>query len=361
MDSRFRGNDGSPVEDIRPDVAELAVHPIALGARISLRPRTRYPRHSTGIGGSVMKFGIHNPSWLFGADPAEMFEGVKARACWAEEHGFTWFSVMDHLIQIPLVGAPDEPFMEGWTVLSALAAVTRRIRLATLASSVAYRNPAHLAKIAAGVDVISRGRLTLGIGAGWFETEYRQYGWAFPSRPAVRIAQMTEAVRLIRALWSEPRTTFHGRYFHAEDAILEPKPVQRPHPPIMIAGGGEQLTLRAVARLGDACNVFGNPDEVRAKFAVLRRHCEAEQRDYTTIEKTTVVGFLLARDEAALAAKKARLGVVEPFRGFAGTVPAAADLLGRYAEAGVDLLITSAWRNDPETHELLAAEIMPNA
>ena len=122
-----------------------------------------------------MKFGIHNPSWLFGPDPAEIFEAVKAKALWAESRGFTWFSVMDHLIQIANVGAPDEPFMEGWTVLSALAAVTSRIRLATLATSVAFRNPAHLAKIAAGVDLISRGRLTFGFGAGWHEPEYRQY------------------------------------------------------------------------------------------------------------------------------------------------------------------------------------------
>jgi alkanesulfonate monooxygenase SsuD/methylene tetrahydromethanopterin reductase-like flavin-dependent oxidoreductase (luciferase family) len=121
-----------------------------------------------------MKFGIHNPSWLFGSDPVEAFEAAKAKAQWAENHGFVWFSVMDHLIQIGGVGAPDEPFMEGWTVLSALAAVTSRIRLATPATSVGYRKPAHLAKIAACVDLISRGRLTLGIGAGYFETEYRQ-------------------------------------------------------------------------------------------------------------------------------------------------------------------------------------------
>src|SRR5471030_2515850 len=116
-----------------------------------------------------MKFGIHNPSWLFGPDPNDLFDGVAKKARWAEDHGFTWFSVMDHLIQIANVGAPDEPFVESWTVLSALAAVTRRIRLATLASSVAFRNPAHLAKVAAGVDLISRGRLTFGFGAGWFE------------------------------------------------------------------------------------------------------------------------------------------------------------------------------------------------
>jgi hypothetical protein len=107
-----------------------------------------------------MKFGIHSPSWWYGSNPADAFEAVKTKAQWAENHGYVWFSVMDHLVQIPGVGAPDEPFMEGWTVLSALAAVTSRIRLATLATSVGYRNPAHLAKIAAGVDLISRGRLT---------------------------------------------------------------------------------------------------------------------------------------------------------------------------------------------------------
>src|SRR6266480_2740656 len=137
---------------------------------------------------------------------------------------------MDHLIQIPGVRMPDELFIEGWTVLAALAAVTSRIRVATLATSVGYPNPAHLAKIAAGVDLISRGRLTLGIGAGYFETEYRQYGWEFPARPAVRIGQMEEAVRLILGMWTERRTTFEGKYFQARDAILEPKPVQKPHP-----------------------------------------------------------------------------------------------------------------------------------
>lgn len=307
-----------------------------------------------------MKFGIHNPSWIFGSDPAEAFEGARAKAQWAENHGFAWFSVMDHLIQIPPVGAADEPFIEGWTALSALAAVTSRIRLATLATSVAYRNPAHLAKIAAGVDLISRGRLTLGIGAGWFETEYRQYGWDFPTRPAVRIRQMEEAVRLILALWSNPRTDFRGTYFHAEAAILEPKPVQKPHPPIMIAGGGEQLTLRAVARLGDACNVFGDPAEAGRKFAILRQHCEAEGRNYDTIEKTCLVSLLLARDDAALAAKRARLAAGSPFRGVAATPSEVTELVGRYHDAGAQLLISSAYRNDAETHELLASDVMPH-
>ena len=306
-----------------------------------------------------MKFGIHNPSWLFGPDPAEIFEAVKAKALWAESHRFTWFSVMDHLIQIANVGAPDEPFVEGWTVLSGLAAVTKRIRLATLVSSVHYRNPAHLAKIAAGVDLISHGRLTFGIGAGWFETEYRQYGWEFPPRPAVRIRQMEEAVRLILAMWSEKRTTFQGKYYRAEGAILEPKPVQKPHPPVMIGGGGEQLTLRAVARLADACNVGGTPDVVWHKYEVLHRHCEAEGRNYEEIERTNIISFVIARDEAALAAKRQKLAVPANYYGVAGTVAEITDLVGKYREAGVQLLISSAYRNDAETFELLAADVMP--
>jgi len=258
------------------------------------------------------------------------------------------------------VGAPDEPFMEGWTMLSALAAVTNRIRLATLASSVGYRNPAHLAKIAAGVDIISRGRLTLGIGAGYFETEYRQYGWDFPERPAVRIRQMEEAVQLILAMWTEKRTTFHGRYFRAEEAILEPKPLQKPRPPVMVAGGGEQLTLRAVARLADACNVGGDPDMVRHKLSVLRSHCDAAQRDYDAIEKTHNNSWLLSRDEAGVAAKRERLAARGPLRGFVGTVSQAIDLIGQYRDAGVQLLINSDYCNDAETDELFASDVMPH-
>jgi F420-dependent oxidoreductase-like protein len=309
----------------------------------------------------VVKFGIHNSSWLDRPDPAEAFEGVKAKAQWAEDHGLVWFSVMDHMIQIPRVGTPDEPVLEGWTVLAGLAAVTDRIRLATLCSAVGYRNPAHLAKIAASVDLISRGRLTLGIGAGFFAEEYRQYGWEFPLRPATRIRQMEEAVQLILKMWTEPRTTFHGRYFHVEDAILEPKPVQKPRPPVMIAGAGEQITLRAVARLADACNIVdGEIAEVRHKLAVLRKHCDAAGRDYDTIERTRIQPWVFARDTAALALKRERLAAREPLRGFVGTVSEAIDLIGQYQEAGIDLLINADRRNDVETRELFVSDIMPN-
>ena len=306
-----------------------------------------------------MKFGIHNPSWRFEGGPAGIFPAVAAKARWAEENGFAWFSVMDHLIQIPIAGAPEEPFMEGWTVLAALAAVTHRIRLATLVTSVHYRNPALLAKIAAGVDQISQGRLTFGFGAGWFETEYRQYGYEFPKEPAMRIRQMVEALRLIKAMWTQERTTFEGKWFRVEDAILAPKPLQLPHPPIMIGGSGEQMTLRAVARHGNACNLFGDPATVRRKLAVLRRHCDEAGRDYEAIERTNTISLLLAPTAEAAAAKKARLDTAGRFGGLCGTPAQAAALVGAYAEAGIQMVISSAFANDAETLELLAAEVMP--
>jgi F420-dependent oxidoreductase-like protein len=306
-----------------------------------------------------MKFGIHNPSWLFGDDPHEAFESVKKKAQWAETHGFSWFSLMDHLIQIPFVGAEDEPFMEGWSTLSALAAVTSKIRLATLVTSVAYRNPAHLAKIAAGVDIISRGRLTFGIGAGWHIPEYQQYGWAFPEKPAVRIAQMEEAIQIALKMWSEPRAAFHGKYFHIQDAILEPKPVQKPHPPVMIGGSGEQLTLRAVARWADACNIFGDPATVKSKLDTLHGHCDKVGRNFNTIERTNLTTLLIAKDESALKAKKERMKVPDPFRGYALTVPQTIDLMSEFQNAGSQMLIFSSYKNDVETLELFAADVLP--
>ncbi len=306
-----------------------------------------------------MEFGIHNPSWLYSSDKYEAFEQLARKAQFCEEHGIAWFSVMDHLIQIPGVGAPDEPFLEGWTVLAALAAVTKRIRLATLVSSVAYRNPALLAKMAATVDIISRGRLTFGIGAGWYHQEYQQYGYVFPDKPAIRIRQMEEAVRLVKAMWQDERASFQGKYFSVQEAILEPKPVQKPHPPVMIGGGGEQLTLRALARIGDACNLFGDPATVQHKLDVLRRHCEAEGRNFDEIERTCLTSLIVARDEASLDKKRQALAVPQPFRGHAVTVSQAVDLVGRYRDVGVQMFITSIYRNDRESLELLAGEVVP--
>ena len=217
-----------------------------------------------------MNFGLHYPSWRFNNSRSQIFDDVKATVQWAESSGFSWFSVMDHLIQIDGIGPEDEPMMESWTILSALATVTQKMRLATLVTSVSYRNPAVLAKMAATVDVISNGRLTLGIGVGWYQEECRQYGYTFPATAARRIDQLAEAIQLIKALWLRKRATFQGDYFSITDAILEPKPVQQPHPPILIGGGGESLTLKLVALQANMTNVFGSPERVKHKFDVLR-------------------------------------------------------------------------------------------
>ncbi len=171
---------------------------------------------------------------------------------------------------------------------------------------------------------------------------------------------MEEAIQVALAMWTQPRATFHGKYFHIEDAILEPKPQQKPHPPILIGGSGEQLTLRAVSKFGDMCNIFGSPEEVKKKFDVLRGHCEKAGRNFDEIERSNLTALLLARDEAALKAKSKRLALPDAFRGHALTVPQAVDLVGRYRDAGVQTFITSIWKNDMESMELLASDVMPH-
>src|SRR5258707_8620484 len=165
----------------------------------------------------------------------------------------------------------------------------------------------------------------------------------------------------MRRLRPRPRPSIPGKYFQGKREIYEPNPVRTPHPPVMIAGGGEQMTLRAVARLADTCNlVRGDIAEARHKLAVLRRHCEALGRDYDTIEKTHVQRWMLARDGAALAAKRERLPPRGTSPGFSGTVSEAIDLMGQYRDAGIDLLIHSDGLHDVESLELFVSDIMPH-
>jgi F420-dependent oxidoreductase-like protein len=175
---------------------------------------------------------------------------------------------------------------EAWTALAALAAATDRIRLGVLVTGVTYRNPALLAKMAVTVDHVSDGRLELGVGAAWHEPEHRMFGWPYPS-DRERSDRLEEAVQLIRALFeADGPVNFEGRHYQLRDAIFDPKPVQRPRPPILIGGGGEKRTLRTLARYGDIMNVAGTPEEVRRKIEVLERHCRDAGRDPAEIEKT---------------------------------------------------------------------------
>ena len=189
---------------------------------------------------------------------------------------------------------------EGWSALAALAAITDRIRLGCLVTGVTYREPAVLAKMAATVDHVSDGRLEFAIGASWHEAEHRMYGIPFPPVKE-RQDRLEEAMQVIRLLFdADGRVNFDGTYYHLRDAVFVPKCVQRPHPPIMIGGGGEQRTLRAVARYGDVMNVFGTPDVVKKKIEVLERHCRDAGRDPAEIEKTVSASVVVSDNQGLI-------------------------------------------------------------
>jgi alkanesulfonate monooxygenase SsuD/methylene tetrahydromethanopterin reductase-like flavin-dependent oxidoreductase (luciferase family) len=202
--------------------------------------------------------------------------------------------------------------------------------------------------------------LNFGFGAGGYRPEYRSYGFEFIEKGSTRLEQMKEALQLILALWTEPRCTFHGKYFHTEDAILEPKPLQKPHPPILIGGVGPKITLRLIAEMGDACNLWGPPDEFVQQRDTLKQHCEAVGRDESTIEKTTYDLIVCAPNEAALKTKVARLlpRGVESWMALVGTPSRLMDVVGEYQRVGADQLCIDFAGNDPESYALFVEEVM---
>ncbi|GAB2966212.1 TIGR03560 family F420-dependent LLM class oxidoreductase [Amycolatopsis acidiphila] len=294
------------------------------------------------------------------ADPVAAFETVRELAVAADESGFHGLYAPDHFIPF---GPGADPVFEVWTTLAALATQTRRIRLGQLVTGNGYRNPALQAKMASTLDVISGGRLTFGIGAGWYGDEYTAFGYEFPSGPE-RLRQLGEAVRLIRALWTEPVTTFDGKYYQVREVVNQPAGVQRPHIPLMIAGGGEQVTLKLVARYGDLCNVQEPPDEVARKYAILARHCEAVGRDFTEITKTSTGYCIMAdTDEEALAAVPPWAPMVFPGDlaeyGLIGTAGTIRKRLAAFEDAGVDELIVGFHDAlEPATVRRFAAEFI---
>jgi F420-dependent oxidoreductase-like protein len=310
-----------------------------------------------------MKFGLRQHSFVWpDSTPDETWERTKRLVQRAEADGFASYWLMDHFYNLPVHGSSEhEPFLDVWTTLPALAAVTERIRLGPLVSPVGYRNPALLARMAASLDVISNGRLYLGFGAGGYQPEYEMYGFEFPARPSLRIAQMEEAVNLIRAMWTQPYTTFHGQFFHVEEAVLEPKPFQQPMPPILIGGVGEKFLLPTLARVGDACNLFGPPAAFRRVRQVLRRYCEAEGRDEATIEKTTYDVVLCAPTQAELDTKKQHLNFQPAeWKTLIGTPAQLVDMVGLYAEEGAQHLLLEFHQNDEESYTLFVEEVMQN-
>src|SRR3990170_3031351 len=307
-----------------------------------------------------MKFGLRNTSFIYPNGAGNIWEDTKTHIQRAERDGFDSFWVMGHFYQLPAHGSQEEPFLDAWTAFPALAVVTSRIRLGAMVSPVGYRNPALLARMAVSLDHISSGRMNFGFGAGGFKPEYRSYGFEFIEKASTRLAQMKEALQLILGLWTNPRFTFHGRYFHAEDAILEPKPLQKPHPPILIGGVGSKVTLRIIAELGDACNLWGPPAEFVKQRETLKRHCEEVGRDESTIEKTTYDLVICASTESALQTKIERLlpKGVEPWMAPVGMPSQLMDIVGEYEHVGADHLCLDFAGDDEESYSLFVEEVM---
>jgi F420-dependent oxidoreductase-like protein len=293
-----------------------------------------------------LKYGIYLSTGFVGElasfrDPIEAYETLTRAAQTADELGFETIWLPDHLHPFP----PSQAmFFESWATAAAFARDTRRVRIGHLVTGNSYRNPALQAKMASTLDVLSHGRYTFGIGAGWHEHEYHAYGYQYPDA-RTRLRQLGEAVQVIRALWNEEEATFEGSYYQVRGAINQPKGVQQPHVPMMIAGSGERVTLKLVAQYADACNVQGDMATIQHKFDVMRAHCEAVGREYESIHRTALTLCILGdTDGQAHALIPGWAPLVSPnpdiqSYGLVGTLGTIRQRLAAYEAAGVQELV----------------------
>jgi len=265
-------------------------------------------------------------------------------ALWRHAESTRWdvACVTDHFMPNTKERVGD--VLECWTTLAALAPMVPRMRIGTIVVGNTYRSPAVVAKMAATVDVISQGRLILGLGAAWQENEHEAYGIPFYT-VGERLARLDEACRVIKALWTQPKSAFDGKFYRLQDAPLEPKPVQRPHPELMIGGGGEKVTLGIVARHADHWNVWGGPETVARKGRILEEHCAKIGRDPRTITRSVNMTPLITDKkeevDALTTAVSRRMGYPEPLVRdllLAGSVAQIQDKLGKLREVGVSLV-----------------------
>ena len=284
-----------------------------------------------------MKIGLQIPDFSTPRGPERLGKELARVARTADEAGFEYIAVMDHFFQIGAVGPTEKEMLEGYTTLGYLAACTSRAALVTLVTGTIYREPGILAKIVTTLDVLSGGRAWLGIGAAWNEEESRGLGIPFPP-VAERFERLEETLQICLQMWHGDEKPYQGKYYHLERPLNSPQSLSRPHPPIMIGGGGEKKTLRLVAKYADACNLVAGRDEAR-KLDVLRQHCEAVGRDYDTIYKTAYYPF-------------------DPSRGTQRIL----DELGALAALGFHAAIgavANVW--DVTPLEVIGAEVIPRA
>lgn len=245
-----------------------------------------------------MKLGLSIMKFNWSGSPENIGSTLAGIGQAADGAGFDSLWVMDHFFQMDTNwGRPEEPMLDGYTALCYLAAITKHIRLGTMVTGVNYRHPGHLLKIVSNLDVLSGGRSYLGIGAGWYEREAKGLGFPFPSVKD-RFEMLEETLQIFKQVWGGDFSAYEGKHFQLAEPMNNPQPLTKPHPPILIGGGGEKKTLRLVAQYADACNlfIFAGEEQLVHKLEVLRQHCDAVRRDYAEIDKT-VLGVNLDDDE----------------------------------------------------------------
>lgn len=292
-----------------------------------------------------MKLGLQVPVFTYPQGQENLGDMFGLIAERAERAGLYSFWVMDHFFQIGFAGPPEMEMLEGWSALAFAAGRTNRIKLGTMVTGITYRYPGILVKTATTLDVLSHGRAYFGVGAAWNEEEHMGLGVPFPPL-AERFERLEETLQIALQMWNADEAPFEGKHYQLQRPLNSPQAVQKPHPPILIGGGGEKKTLRLVAKYGDACNLFALMGDatLKHKLDVLREHCAAENRPYSDIEKTTLNSFVLTRD--------GRDGSVSPSQ--------AIDIFASEAEMGIDQAIFSL-RNvhDLEAFDVLATQVVP--
>ncbi len=255
-----------------------------------------------------MRFGLFIPQgWrldLVGIAPQDQWQVMRDLAAYADAGPWDSLWVYDHFHTVPMPTA--EATHEAWTLMAAYAATTNRIKLGQMCTAISYRNPAYLAKVAATTDIISAGRVQMGIGGGWYEHEWRAYGYGFPSAGA-RLARLDEGVQIMRAAWRDGVVSFDGKHYQVDGAIVQPKPLQTGGIPLWIAGGGEKVTLRIAAKYAQYTNFTSEPDGFAHKSEVLQQHCRDVGTDYDGIVRSANFNVVIGDSEADVAARIARI------------------------------------------------------
>lgn len=237
-----------------------------------------------------MKLAIHCANLTWPGGPSALGSTLAEVARTADQGGVTTLTLMDHYFQMEQLGGPPEPMLEGYTSLGFLAGQTTNVELGLLVTGVTYRHPGLLAKIVSTLDVLSRGRALLGIGAAWYEREHAGLGVPFPAT-SERFERLEEALQVCRQMWSDENGPYEGRHYQLDETTCVPQPIRSGGPRVLIGGSGEKKTLRLVAKYAEACNLFGvAPDEIAHKLEVLDRHCATEGRDPAEIQRTAVLG-----------------------------------------------------------------------